>query len=240
MKRIYEKAQAVQVWLGPDTDDHQAATAVQSIQTISDFLCDKLGISILEHTPGGDTYQELLIKNRDKLPRPNETKFSTDAMWKSLIWFYSYAYFTRVWVIQEISANTNRQVCVGHAKTIWNKFDLVASYIIMDPAFYNEYGFSGAYCWWVATIAELVTEPTRWLNTLYLASNYECLDARDIIYGLRGVMDISEGEALLEPDYNKSTLEVFRDSVEAALMNFKKVDVLLYVTGKESPSWVPR
>ncbi|KAH8714833.1 heterokaryon incompatibility protein-domain-containing protein [Phaeosphaeriaceae sp. PMI808] len=231
MKRIYENAQRVQVWLGLDTEDHQAATAVKSIQVVSDFLCDKLGISIEKHTVGDDTYQELPLKNRAELPLPNETDFSTDTMWKSLVWFYSHPYFTR--------CHMNREINVGYAKTVWNRIDLVASYIIMEPAFSDAYGFSGAYCWWVATIAELLIQPTRWLNILYLASNYGCLDARDVIYGLRGIMELRKDGTLLDPDYNKLTLEVYRDTVEVALNNFKKADVLLYVAGNETPSWIP-
>lgn len=53
-------------------------------------------------------------------------------------------------------------------------------------------------------------------------------------------MELSKDETLLNPDYSKSTLEVYRDAVEAALVNFKKADVLLYVTGTENPSWIPR
>jgi hypothetical protein len=143
-------------------------------------------------------------------------------------------------VIQEISANMNRQICDQYAKTVWNRIDLVASYIIMEPAFSDAYSFSTMYCWWVATVAELVvTQPAQWLITLYLASNYGCLDERDVIYGLRGVMEISEGGDLLDPDYSKPTLELYRDLVEVVLINFKKADVLLYVTVNELPSWIP-
>ncbi len=53
-------------------------------------------------------------------------------------------------------------------------------------------------------------------------------------------MELSEGERVLRPDYEKTMLEVYRDSVEAALLTFKKTDVMLYVTGKEDPSWIPR
>jgi hypothetical protein len=62
MKRIYENAQSVQIWLGSDTEDHLAATAVKSIETVSDFLCDKLGISTGKPTVADDTYQETLLK----------------------------------------------------------------------------------------------------------------------------------------------------------------------------------
>jgi hypothetical protein len=208
MQKMYENAQSGQVWLGPNNDDHQAEVAVQSIEIISDFLCKTLGISLLDDTHGDHTYQEVLLKSKEKLPLPSETDFGTDAVWSSLVWFHSHRYFTRIWVIQEISANKKREINMGSYKTAWNRVDLVASYIIMEPKFSDEYGFSEENCWWVATLAELTMQPSRWLNMLYLASNYGCRDARDVIYGLRGLMELSKGQSLLDPDYNKSTLEV--------------------------------
>jgi len=53
-------------------------------------------------------------------------------------------------------------------------------------------------------------------------------------------MMVSDGTKLLDPDYSKSTVEVYRDLVEAAFVNFRNTDVLLYVTGNDSPSWIPR
>lgn len=90
--------------------------------------------------------------------------------------------FHPCWVIQEISVNLHREVNVGHAKSVWNRVDLIASYIIMEPAFSDAYGFSTANCWWVATISGLTAQPTRWLNTLYLAFDYGRLNTRDTVY----------------------------------------------------------
>ena len=70
---------------------------------------------------------------------------------------------------------------------------------------------------------------------LYLTSNFSSLDPRDIIYGLRGMMMINKGAELLKPDYIKLVIEVYRDSVEAALINFNKIDVLLYIKGTKDP-----
>ena len=75
---------------------------------------------------------------------------------------------------------------------------------------------------------------------LYLASTYRCQDARDVIYGLRGLMELSHGGELFDPDYSKSVVEVYRDSVEVALLNFQNTDIFTYVTGHESPSWIPQ
>jgi hypothetical protein len=83
----------------------------------------------------------------------------------------------------------------------------------------------------------------NWLFMLYLASSFACQDERDMIHGLRGLMALpepSEQATLLNPDYDKSTVEVFRHSVEAALLHFQNTDVLLYLVGDESPSWIPR
>lgn len=240
MRKIYEKAKLVLSWLGPVTQDHQEVAAVNSIRKISDFLCQKLSVSISDLRSMSNVYQDLILKNRAYLPLPNECGFSTDATWKSLVWFYSRPYFTRVWVIQEISANKERLVHCGREKIEWERVDLVAGYILMEPAFSKSFGFTDTYCWWVSTITELTRNRKNWLAALYLVSNYSCLDARDVIYSLRGLIEVSEGGELLDPDYNKSVLEVYRDSVEAAILNFQNTDVFTYVTGDGHPSWIPQ
>ena len=240
MRKIYENAKTVLSWLGPDTQDHQAVAAIDSIQTISDFLCSKLGVSISDLRSISNVYQELVLKNRAYLPLPNECEFSTEATWRSLIWFYSHPYFTRVWVVQEICANKERLLHCGREKIEWERVDLVAGYIIMEPAFSKSFGFTDTFCWWVSTMTEVTRNPKNWLSVLYLASTYSCLDARDVIYGLRGLIEFSDGGELLDPDYGKSILEVYRDSVEAAILNFQNTDVFTYITGNENPSWIPQ
>jgi hypothetical protein len=44
MERSYENAQTVQAGIGAGTEDHDAATAVNAIRTVSDFPHDKLSI----------------------------------------------------------------------------------------------------------------------------------------------------------------------------------------------------
>lgn len=118
--------------------------------------------------------------------------------------------------------------------------DLVASYVTREPAVSKMLGFSDTYCWWVSTMTELTRNPKNWLAMLYLASTYSCLDPRDVIYGLRGIMEFSHGGHLLDPDYSKTILEVYRDSCEAALLNFRNTDVLKHASGVHDPSWIPQ
>jgi hypothetical protein len=241
MYKIYQAAKDVHIWLGPDNEDCYAETAVASIRTISDFLCQKLDISVSDLRLKKDIYQEVVFKNRDILPLPNECEFATADTWKSLEWFYSHSYFTRVWVIQELNAKKERLVHCGFEEIEWERVELVSGYIIMESSFSRKFGFSKAHCWWAAIAAtERVRQPDNWLSMLYLTSNFSSVDARDAIYGLLGLMRSEIRPPILEPNYNKSTVEVYRDSVESALVIFQNTDVLLYVTGNETPSWIPR
>ncbi|KAH0565722.1 hypothetical protein GP486_000886 [Trichoglossum hirsutum] len=241
IRKIYQNAKTVLIWLGPDTREHQAKVAVDSILIISNFLCRILGTTVSDLSSTDDVYQDIVFKNREHLPLPNECEFSTDTMWESLIWFYSRSYFTRVWIIQEINANKERWVHCGHQRIEWDRVELVAGYLIMETAFSKRFGFTRAYCWWAAIVrTERIRQPKYWLSMLYFASNFSCTDTRDVIYALWGLMTASDGTKLLEPDYSKSIVEVCRDTVEAAFVDFKNTNVLLYVTGNESPSWVPR
>ena len=240
MRRIYENAQAVLVWLGPETELDDARLATDSILTLSDYLCDKLDVSPWDLGSIGNLHHDLVFKYRDRLPQPDETPVSRGAVWQALQWYYSRSYFTRVWVLQEITANKTSYVHCGSSRIEWPRVDLVAAYLQVKPEFTKRYSFDKTFCWWTTTITELAREPEKWLCILYLASNYSCLDARDTIYGLRGLMDIPRGGSILKPDYSKSFIEVYRDSVEAAFVDQKKADALLYVTGDKEPSWVPR
>lgn len=54
------------------------------------------------------------------------------------------------------------------------------------------------------------------------------------------MIDCAEGVQLLDPDFSRTAVEVYRGAVEAAFINFKTTNALLYVSGREDPSWVPR
>ena len=239
MRTIFEQSQAVLIWLGRDSREYDAKAAIASIRIISDFLCQKLGIEASELRSIKVPLHDYLVKRRELLPLPNECEFSNDALWESLRWFYSRSYFTRVWIIQELSVPGGRVVHCGNEMIEWEHVDLVAGYIIMETAFSKAFGFSNTHCWWAASLVQ-ITHSESWLFMLYLASNYYCLDARDFIYSLRDLMKLSDGGNLLIPDYSKTMTEVYMDSVEAALIDFKNTDVLYYVGGTGDPSWVPQ
>ena len=147
MKNIYEKSEKVLIWLGPDSEKRDAEKAVKSIVQISDYLCETLGCSLAELHTKSNVYREILYENRNRLPLPNECGFTTEATWGPLAWFYSQPYFTRVWVMQEINANKSRAVHCGLQTVEWERVELVAGYIILEPIFSSKFGFTTTHCW---------------------------------------------------------------------------------------------
>jgi Heterokaryon incompatibility protein (HET) len=240
MRRIFETAKTVVIWLGPDNEVHQAPLAIDSVRQITHFLCRKLGISFEDLTSKEEVYHEVIFKGKGQIPLPHECDFVTEEMWESLRWLYKHPYFTRLWVIQEINASKHRMAHCGHEIIPWVAIELVAGYIILETTFSKSQGFTNTFCWWASTAPSVLRQAKNWLHMLYLASNFAATDPRDVIYGLRGMMRSAEGGWLLDPDYSKSTLQVYRDSVEAAFIDYKTTDALLYVSGVEDPSWVPR
>ena len=187
MQSIYEHATGVLIWLGPDNARHQAKAAIDAIFAVSELLCTKLAISV-DPDINHDIYQEVVLNRRDVLPSFSDCEFSSESL-SSLGWFFSHPYFTRVWAIQEINANARRLLhCNGHSIE-WNRVDLVASYIMAEPSIAAKSEFAGTHCWWAVTVSELAKQSKNWLSMLYLASNYFATDPRDVVYGLRGMMD---------------------------------------------------
>jgi Heterokaryon incompatibility protein (HET) len=240
MRRIFESAKTVVIWLGPDNQAHQAPLAIDSVRQITNFLCQKLGISFEDLMSEEEVYHEIIFKNKGQIPLPHECDFVTKDMWESLLWLYKHPYFTRLWAIQEINATKYRMAHCGSEIIQWVAIELVAGYIILETTFSKSHGFTNAFCWWASTAPSGLRQAKNWLHMLYLASNFAATDPRDVIYGLRGMMKSEEAGWLLDPDYSKSTLQVYRDSVEAAFIDYKTTNALLYVSGVEDPSWVPR
>ncbi|KAI1361366.1 heterokaryon incompatibility protein-domain-containing protein [Xylaria arbuscula] len=239
MRRIFESAESIVLWLGPDVSNN-ASLAMSTISQIADFLCRKLDISLSDLIEEPDVYNRILFRNRDRIPLPDECDFVTERMWDALLWLYKHAVFTRVWIIQEINAGKGRVVYCGHQTCSWDALELVAGYIVLETAFSKSHGFTDAYCWWASTMSSDMPKERNWLHMLYLASNFSATDPRDVIYGLRGMIKCNDGGWLLDPDYSKTTIDVYRDSVEAAFINFRNTNALFYVHGVETPSWVPR
>ena len=197
MRKIFYEAKIALIWIGSDSDNYKAKVAVESIFTTLDFLCQRLGLSALDLSSVDNLYQEVIFKYCDILSVPNKYDFSIEIMWKSLVWFYSYLYFMRVWYIQEVNTNKNRLLYCGLEKVIWDRVSLVVYDITMETVFLQVFGFINAYCQQTAIVTIDLVQPRKQLLVLYLTFNFSSLDLRDMIYGLRGMMELDKRADLL-------------------------------------------
>ncbi|KAK3372063.1 hypothetical protein B0H63DRAFT_513573 [Podospora didyma] len=192
MHKIYEQAQKVLIWIGPDNETHQVDLAFDAVMELTAYFAFILGIWFHDLKSEREIFVNIVFKNARIFPLPSELSIITKDQWQALLWLYKHPYFTRLWVVQEISANKSRRVCFG--------------------------GRSNFILW----------EAVELLHMLYLAFNFGSADPRDVVFGLRSMMDCKEGGELLDPDYSKDTTTVYRDSVEAAFVNYKTSNALLY------------
>jgi len=183
-------------------------------------------------------YQEYLLKYRADVPLPNKTDLITDTMWKLLARLYSHLSLVLGDLRDQRQHPSGRRHRTCEDNMEEGRCDC--------QMYHNEACILGCirdfYCKLLVSRDHLRIDGATdaMAQHTLLASNYGCVDARDTIYGLRGLMKLPKDGHMLDPDYSKSRLELYRDSVEAALMNFEKADVLLYITRQEEPSWIPR
>lgn len=145
----------------------------------------------------------MLFENRHRLALPSECSVVPRDMWDAVLWLYRHPYFTHVWFIQEINANRSRPTFCGRHVTSWEAMELVAGYMVLESTFARKCGdFGSTFCYWASTTPSELRSASNWLHILYLASNFVASDARDVVYGLREMMNCRAGGELLDPDYS--------------------------------------
>ena len=117
-------------------------------------------------------------------------------------------YFTRIWIVQEVSLAREILMLIGDCELVWGAAEFVAQNIdLMKPA--NS----------LNTLKDLFEEKNRreeWrIDTLVgRYSVHECLDPRDKVYGFLGMVPDWQRPVV---DYAKSTHQVFLDIIPIIL-----------------------
>ncbi len=117
MRKIYENCRTVLVWLGPYNAANEADLATSSIQTSAPFVGEHSSLTFGD-LGAFDPYsiEKALILG---ISAPNVFLYSSPPVWSALIWLFSHQYSTRVWAIQEVTANLPRIMHCGHHSVEW-------------------------------------------------------------------------------------------------------------------------
>ncbi|XXH04155.1 hypothetical protein Hte_010568 [Hypoxylon texense] len=137
-------------------------------------------------------------------------------------------WFTRRWIIQEVSLNPNIILCCGTAMIPWLTILRVPSKI-RERKRIPKHAIDTFRSLWEFHVLDTGRQ-LGILDLLSVFSDAGCADARDRIYAIAGLASdvdfgspkASHGKVAIEIDYTKSTEQVFRDFGVAVITRYKQ------------------
>lgn len=241
MRKIYQRAKRVVIWLGDGDEIGRGATSLFK------FIGHMNKLQFMEFPP----------------PEDRET-------WNALGRFYKSPWFWRVWCLQEAILAPAAQVMLGGHSTSWEEIGFAATSIRDVPAQTFQYddsaliGVHNACLIYGMSRTNQGRQRLSFLQLLALTRPFIATDFRDKIYGILGIpttdSDPDAGEPFLQPDYNKTLSEVYIECALAIIRKTRSLRILSYVqhgrlpgrisdiseriqaddTVIKVPSWVPR
>lgn len=230
MKAIYQNAEKVLVWLGEESADSPKAFGLMSQILARQSTWGK------QDSKAPMTAQDLIDEG---LPEP----FSP--IWKSLDALYWRQWFTRIWIIQEISVARDVSVICGNDQSPWRDFETVAATVKdrsltalthVDPRRTIKLaGFTSQ--------QQNDSAHEHLLRLLSKARDSYATDNRDKIYAILGLA-LERDKAALTPDDSKSVEEVYTSLAVHYIEKDQNLDILNAVESdgyrlSSLPGWVP-
>ncbi|KAJ4347317.1 uncharacterized protein N0V89_011257 [Didymosphaeria variabile] len=218
MRKIYECAETVIVWLGPSTPEMRAA--YESMKSRPDLL-----------------KPENIMK-----------KESREIMKEFGKGFFEPVWWTRLWVIQEVLVARKLVVIRGQISFSWNFLEMTLGknvtgkvnpfaasmkpQIIHHPMHY--------FCFYRARLAR--GETIHLLGLIKVFYRHESKLPKDRVYGLLNIA--ADGDDIdLYPDYSSSDSDVFKRVAKHSILKYKNLDFIFLGRGPgrlaDLPTWTP-
>ncbi|OTB07013.1 hypothetical protein M426DRAFT_257412 [Hypoxylon sp. CI-4A] len=242
MKDIYQCAKRVIIWLGAD-DDGSAQPALELMNGLT-ALSDEDMFTIIPQAYE-DAHNKSLIGDAN-----------SKGHWKALALLFGRAWFTRVWVVQELVLARQTTVLCGKYTFDWESI-LSVSHFLAKKTSSNAFrsqkdGLNTGSLSYKnpaklgAISRDLTTRPGDiLLRCLIRCRTYQASKDHDKVYSLLGLVDFQRnGHHKLLPDYKKSVSEVYIETTELLLKNSDHLHVLAHAEGEDFkevpglPSWV--
>lgn len=251
MHHIYSRGQRNLIWLGPD--DGNAATASCALHAI---------LEDIKNSPEITQAFFKVLKKHGSAPRyPNHVSLLNETA-IPLIKLFTRPWFTRLWVIQEAALSRHSQLFCGTCQmefvNMMRLYQWIAQYrpyLDSDVVpVLERTQFEALYGIWLFADPEIVRLKEEYVFERLLAVSewLHATDPRDHVYGILGLLqNAKNGETplLLQPDYSKDALMVFRDATRYAIYQSTDLIVLSRIkhriagtscSQRRPLSWVPR
>ncbi|KAI9710297.1 MAG: hypothetical protein M1820_002791 [Bogoriella megaspora] len=232
MKQIYEKADPVIVWLGEaDEDTGKAFDLLDRLMTL-----EKERKVVIPTPTDPMTAEELVL-----LGLPG----TSDPAWRALDAIFWRDWFSRVWIIQEISVSRGARITCGSFSMDYDDFNEACHLISqrsltaithVDPLLPRSLGP------FYYTLAVGIQDPLSRL--LPQARDKFASNSSDKVYALLGLA--SDGtDSDLDPDYSLPASTVYKHVAQRTIELEQTLDILSHVEdhrhrlSSDLPSWVP-
>ncbi|RYO87382.1 hypothetical protein DL764_008862 [Monosporascus ibericus] len=221
MRRIYENAENVLIWLGQGTNE-------------TDFLMDSINQVHGQAKPAGDDWRDSSERWQIALSILGHElggiyATSSTQQREGLEELLRRPWFRRVWIIQEVACARKASVICGWKSVSAGMFAQIPSLMGMEADHWQAIldvmpGHAREKSWW---------SQSRDLRTLLVKfRDSEARDPRDSIYALLGISSDACGNDIFRPDYEKRLQEVIQNTISFLLFR-KLVDLSVY----KFPEW---
>ncbi len=236
MADIYRLADRVVVWLGLEKNDSGGGIRILkhlSSQIQVDWDANIINPASRESQPHWSDQAKILPYDDEKLLAINE--------------LLGRRWFERLWVQQEIRlANRHAIFMCGSDVIAWRS--LPRAIFCLNHKKWSPKRLSPS----LRSLRDRVRfifhlahhhSPMSFLEIMRQTTHCKCFDPRDRVYAILSLLDISEKPNGIEPDYGKTTCQVYQDVALHYIAHHKKVN-LLRLSGlkdelSEMPTWVP-
>lgn len=267
MARIYTQTKRVLIWLGEEAD--QSDRALELLLLLRDVRLKHereilLSMMKREFIGKSGNEEDHMENYKRQLERQTSEKLTQDGLildaykareglpgfadpkWKTLTAFFRRAWFSRVWVFQEVVLSKRAVLHCGKKSIDWETLGFAVECLMQTLLPTSPVAGSGE-------VDVLLMNRTRQqvkkagyidlLEILGILKDYNCTDPRDRVYGVLGLTRGPSGP-WINVDYALSIEEIFHRVAVAFLTNDANgIDLLTFAQQPRKlpglPSWVP-
>lgn len=237
MGDIYRLADRVVVWLGIEKDNSSHV-----LKMLSD-LSSEIKVDYVNRTmlPASSDSPSHWSNTRRLLPYSGNALCNIDILLHR-------PWFSRLWVWQEVRLARNNAIIVCGSDTIpWQSLRQAIFCLAYKQWAYNipslDSGKLQARLFAIQRMSDSVSY-TTFGDIIRRTASCKCSDPKDRVYAILSLLDISDEGINIEPDYTKTTAQVYQDVVLQHIDHRRKLEMLTYCELQndrsiEMPSWVP-
>ncbi|KAI9158887.1 Heterokaryon incompatibility protein [Paramyrothecium foliicola] len=233
MKKIYERASRVVVWLG--LANRHTLAALNALERVGKGVDEQLEAKTVH------TITEIRNATNRYADEPiHFTDIEEDAI-KDLMFR---EWFLRLWIRQEVASAEGALLQSGPHSISWKHFRLAIIYMNGksfhgDPRRFRSHNLH--------VIEDVCTTGVPYsIKTLRVRLHgTECSEPKDRIYAVLSMLNESDNDLFIMPDYSKSTAEVYQELTLEYLSQYRSLGLLLSCEWRADtkvpglPSWVP-